>query len=99
MAVENDDMGVPMEFGDSSSNSFRDIRGADFVSNERTNERTKATAFRLKTAKDRPCVSVGSYRMGLSLTPSSKRQISERRSSTICTVVERPDHHCGDDLS
>ena len=24
--------------------------------------------------------------------------MSERRSSTICAVVERPDHHCGDDV-
>ena len=24
--------------------------------------------------------------------------MSERRSDTICAVVERPDHHCGDDL-
>ena len=24
--------------------------------------------------------------------------MSERRSSTMCVVVERPDHHCGDDL-
>ena len=24
--------------------------------------------------------------------------MSERRWSTICAVVERPDHHCGDDL-
>ena len=25
-------------------------------------------------------------------------QMSERRSNTICAVVERPDRHCGDDL-
>ena len=24
--------------------------------------------------------------------------MSERRSNTICAVVERPDHYCGDDL-
>ena len=24
--------------------------------------------------------------------------MSERRSSTICAVVKRPDYHCGDDL-
>ena len=29
---------------------------------------------------------------------SLKPQISERRSNTICAVVERPDHHFGDDL-
>ena len=37
----------------------------------------------------------------LSLKPSRKNfqsKISEHRSSTICMVVERPDHHCGDDL-
>ena len=25
-------------------------------------------------------------------------QIDDHRLSTSCTVVERPDHHCGDDL-
>ena len=30
---------------------------------------------------------------------SPKPQTSESRSSTICFVVERPDHHCGDDLA
>ena len=29
---------------------------------------------------------------------SPEAQISKRRSSTIYAVVERPDHHCGDDL-
>ena len=29
---------------------------------------------------------------------SPKPQMSEHRSSTICAVVERPDHHYGDDL-
>ena len=29
---------------------------------------------------------------------SPKPQMSERRSKTICAVVERPDHHFGDDL-
>ena len=28
---------------------------------------------------------------------SPKPHLSERRSNTICAVVERPDHHCGDD--
>ena len=27
-----------------------------------------------------------------------KPQMGGRRSSTITVVVERPDHHCGDDL-
>ena len=30
---------------------------------------------------------------------SPKPQMSKSRSSTICGVVERPDHHCGDDLA
>ena len=30
-------MDVPVEFGDPRSNGFRDIRGAGFVLNERTN--------------------------------------------------------------
>ena len=29
---------------------------------------------------------------------SPKPPIRERRSNTICAVVEWPDHHCGDDL-
>ena len=37
MAVDNVGMDVPIKFDDSRSNGFRDIRGADFVSNERTN--------------------------------------------------------------
>ena len=36
VAVDNVCMDVPIKFGDSSSNGFRDIRGADIVSNERT---------------------------------------------------------------
>ena len=31
-------------------------------------------------------------------TVFAKSQMSERRSNTICAVVESPDHHCGDDL-
>ena len=38
--VNNVGMDVSIKFGDSISNRFRDIRGADFVSNERTDERT-----------------------------------------------------------
>ena len=34
--VDNVGLDVPIKFGDSKSNGFRDIRGADFVSNERT---------------------------------------------------------------
>ena len=35
MAVDNVGWDVPVNFGDSRSNGFRDIREADFVSNER----------------------------------------------------------------
>ena len=38
VAVDNVGMDVPIKFGDSGSNRFRDIRGADFVTYERTNE-------------------------------------------------------------
>ena len=34
-------MDVSIKFGDSRSNDFQDIRGTDFVSNERTNEHGK----------------------------------------------------------
>ena len=45
MAVGNVGMDVPIKFGDSRSNRFRDIRGADFViSDFRTNERKLAYA-------------------------------------------------------
>ena len=39
MAVDNGGRDLPIKFGDgdSSSNSFRDIRGADFVLKERAN--------------------------------------------------------------
>ena len=37
VAVDNAGMDVPIKLGDSRSNGFRDIRGADFVWNERTN--------------------------------------------------------------
>ena len=37
MAVDNVGMDVPIKFGDSRSNGFRDIRGVDFASNERMN--------------------------------------------------------------
>ena len=50
VAVENVGMDVLVKFGDSRSNGFRAIRRADFVSNERTDERTgRSQAFRLKT--------------------------------------------------
>ena len=35
-------MDVHVKFGDSRSNGFQDSRGADFVSNERTNEQDEA---------------------------------------------------------
>ena len=37
MAVHNFGMDVHVKFGNSRSNASRDIRGADFVSNERMN--------------------------------------------------------------
>ena len=37
-AVDNVGVDVHIKFGDSRSNRFRDIRGADFVTYERTNE-------------------------------------------------------------
>jgi hypothetical protein len=43
VAVDNVGVDVHIKFGDSRSNRFRDIRGADFVSNERTDERTKTS--------------------------------------------------------
>ena len=42
VGVDNIGTDVRMKFGDSRSNGFRDIRGANFVSNERTNERKLA---------------------------------------------------------
>ena len=39
VAVDNVGVDVPIEFGDSRSNRIRDIRGAVFVSNERTKTR------------------------------------------------------------
>ena len=57
LAIDYVGMGVQVEFGDSRSNGPRDIRGADFVSNERTNmtkpipiARNAFQTFRLKTA-------------------------------------------------
>ena len=54
MAVDDVGMDVTIKFGDSSSNGFRDIQGANFVSNERTLAKPipiarNANAFRLKT--------------------------------------------------
>ena len=55
-AVDNVGMDVPIKFGDSRLNGFQNIRGADFVSNERTLAQSypnsaKRKAFRLKTWK------------------------------------------------
>ena len=41
-AVDNVGMDGPVKFGDSVSNGFRDIRRADFVSNEQANELDQA---------------------------------------------------------
>ena len=62
MTIGNVVVNVGVKFGDSRSNGFRDIRGTDFVSNERANEHGETHAnsakrlFRLKTATDRPYV-------------------------------------------
>ena len=48
VAVGNVGMDVPIKFGYSSSNGFRDIRRASFLSKERTNI-GRTSAFRLKT--------------------------------------------------
>ena len=40
VGVDNVCTDVYIKLGDSRSNGFRDIRGTDFVSNERTNEHT-----------------------------------------------------------
>ena len=51
MAVDNVGMNVPIKFGDSCSNGFRNIRGADFVANERILAKfipIVRNAFRLK---------------------------------------------------
>ena len=37
MAIDYVGVDVRVKFGDSISNGFQDIRGADFVSNEQTN--------------------------------------------------------------
>ena len=54
MAADNVGMDVHMKLGDSMSNGFRDIRGADFAPNERTNigeayPNSAKRAFRLKS--------------------------------------------------
>ena len=36
--------------------------------------------------------------LAVSHTPCAKPQMGERRSNTLSVVVERLDHHCGDDL-
>ena len=56
-AVDNVGVDVAIKFGDSRSNGFRDIRGAGFVSNERTLAQAcpnsaKRFAFRLKTVEN-----------------------------------------------
>ena len=51
MAVDNVGMNVRIKFGEARLNDFRGIRGADFVSNERTwdwNDRCHSVA--------RPCI-------------------------------------------
>ena len=45
VVVDNVGIDFHIKLGDSRSNGFRDIRGADFVSNERSNERTLNGVF------------------------------------------------------
>ena len=52
-AVDNVSVDVSIKFCDSRPNGFRDIRGADFVSNKRTNEHKIAYSNSAK----RDCVS------------------------------------------
>ena len=54
-AVDNVGMDVCVQFGYSRSNSFRDIRGAHFVSNERTTEQNEAHSNSAKRGP--PCQS------------------------------------------
>ena len=42
VAVDNVSMDVRVKCGDSSLNGFRDIRGVDFMSNERTTEHDRS---------------------------------------------------------
>ena len=49
--MDNVGMDVFVKFGDSRSNDFQDIRGADFVSNEWTNEQDEAYHNSVKRLK------------------------------------------------
>ena len=51
VAVDNVGVDVEIKFGDSRSNSYRDIRGADFVSNERTKTPNSAKRNRVSPKK------------------------------------------------
>ena len=50
VAADKVGMDIPVKFGDSKSNGSRDIRGADFESNERTNM-TEAYHIRQKALR------------------------------------------------
>ena len=57
------------------------------------------------TVRDRPDALVGTYGRATECAyprhhvhQTDGPQISDRRLSTSCGVVDRPDHHCGDDL-
>ena len=57
MAIDNVGMDVLIKLGNSRSNGFLDIRGADFMSNEQTNEQDEAylnsaTRYRLGKMQD-----------------------------------------------
>ena len=96
MAVDNVGMDVPIKFGDSSSNGFRgfrDIRRADFVSNERTLAKPIPIEFRIKTAKDRSYVSMESYGMGISLTTKSPNLQTGTRKAPFHIAAGRLEIH------
>ena len=46
VAIDNVGVDVHIKIGDSRSNRFRDIRGADCVTYERTNKRTKTSLLK-----------------------------------------------------
>ena len=62
--IDNVGMGVPIKCGDCRSNGFRDIRGADFVSNERTNEQKLAYSNSAKRYRVSPKNDLNSFARG-----------------------------------
>ena len=74
MDLDSVSIDVPIKFGDSMSNGFRDIRGADFVSIERSLVKPISIAF---------CLKIDDYevaRLDLSVT-------NFRHSNDICVLA------------